>query len=140
MVQVPGLPALSGHSSHAEQPLAEEVRPARQFDGRSGCPRKSVPGPVPQEGYVTVVGGNPVGHFPLTAAEKAAAPPSRQKQMFAEPLLPLVSKCHPALASRITRALLLLGNQVLLHLLSSEQALLEKPGEIKASLEAVDYA
>ena len=46
----------------------------------------------------------------------------------------------PALASRVIDMLLTMDNHVLLHLLSSEQALMDKAGEMIAYLEAAGFA
>eukprot|EP00974_Lingulodinium_polyedra_P130635 11214578-Lingulodinium_polyedra.AAC.1 len=63
----------------------------------------------------------PAGIRLLSAAELAAAPPSRQKHMIGERLLPAIARHQPELAGSTTGMMLEMDNRELLTLLESEQ-------------------
>jgi len=73
----------------------------------------------------------------LTIQELAAAPEEEQKQMIGERLFPLIQQQEPALAGKITGMLLEMDNGELLHLLESQEALVEKINEALSVLKEV---
>jgi len=79
--------------------------------------------------------GTPSSGGPLNAAALAAAPPNVQKQMLGEKLFPLVTKCQPEMAGKITGMMLEMDNSELLILLESEQQLKNKVDEALRVLE-----
>eukprot|EP00974_Lingulodinium_polyedra_P105401 10205992-Lingulodinium_polyedra.AAC.1 len=79
--------------------------------------------------------GNGGTGAPLHRAALAAAPPSAQKLMIGERLLPAVAKYQPTIAGKITGMMLEMDNSELLSLLESEQQLRSTIGEAMRILE-----
>ena len=76
------------------------------------------------------------GQEPLTASMLAQAPPSEQKQMLGERLLPLIQGLVPDMAGKITGMLLEMRTPELLHLLEHKESLSSKVKEAVAVLSA----
>lgn len=71
----------------------------------------------------------PVQQQPLTVEALTNAPPEQQKALIGERLYPMIHHHQPQLAGKITGMLLEMDNAELLHLLESQDALLEKIDE-----------
>jgi hypothetical protein len=76
------------------------------------------------------------GQEPLTASMLAQAPPSEQKQMLGERLLPFIQGLVPDMAGKITGMLLEIDNSELLHMLEHKESLSSKVKEAVAVLSA----
>merc|ERR1711956_175603 len=95
------------------------------------CPSKQQQQPQPPQAAVFVQ-----GQEPLTASMLAQAPPSEQKQMLGERLLPLIQGLFPDMAGKITGMLLEIDNSELVHMLEHKESLSSKVEEAVAVLSA----